>query len=98
MNIVFTDVGWNDYQHWVATDKAMVKRINKLIAEVQRTPFSGMGKPEALKHQLSGYWSRRITEEHRQVYAVEENQIVVIAARYHYSYYSRVYGACPRVR
>lgn len=84
MNIVFTDVGWTDYQHWVATDKAMVKRINKLIAEVRRTPFTGIGKPEALKHQLSGYWSRRITEEHRLVYAVEEDQIVVIAARYHY--------------
>lgn len=84
MNIVFTDVGWDDYQHWVTTDKAMVKRINKLIAEARRTPFTGIGKPEALKHQLSGYWSRRITEEHRLVYAVEENQIVVIAARYHY--------------
>ena len=84
MNIVFTDMGWDDYQHWVATDRAMVKRINKLIADVQRTPFTGIGKPEALKHQLSGYWSRRITEEHRLVYAVEENQIVVIAARYHY--------------
>lgn len=84
MNIVFTDVGWDDYQHWVTTDKAMVKRINKLIAEVRRTPFTGIGKPEALKHQLSGYWSRRITEEHRLVYAVEENQIVVIAARHHY--------------
>ncbi|TFD30298.1 Txe/YoeB family addiction module toxin [Cryobacterium cryoconiti] len=84
MNIVFTDVGWDDYQHWVATDRAMVKRINKLTADVQRTPFTGIGKPETLKHQLSGYWSRRITEEHRLVYAVEENQIVVIAARYHY--------------
>lgn len=84
MNIVFTDVGWDDYQHWVTTDKAMVKRINKLIAEARSTPFTGIGKPEALKHQLSGYWSRRITEEHRLVYAVEEDQIVVIAARYHY--------------
>ena len=84
MNIVFTDMGWEDCQHWVTTDKAMVKRINKLIAEVRRTPFTGIGKPEALKHQLSGYWSRRITEEHRLVYSVEENQIVVIAARHHY--------------
>jgi toxin YoeB len=84
VNIVFTDVCWDDYQHWVATDKAMVKRINKLIAEVRRTPFTGIGKPEALKHQLSGYWSRRITDEHRLVYAVEEDQIVVIAARHHY--------------
>ncbi|MBC7443362.1 MAG: Txe/YoeB family addiction module toxin [Ramlibacter sp.] len=84
MNVVFTDVGWDDYQHWVTTDRTVVKRINKLIAEVKRAPFTGIGKPEALKHQLSGYWSRRITEEHRLVYAVEESQIVVIAARYHY--------------
>jgi toxin YoeB len=84
MNILFTANGWDDYQYWVATDSAMVKRINKLISEIQRTPFSGIGKPEALKHQLAGYWSRRITDEHRLVYAVEENQIVVITARHHY--------------
>jgi toxin YoeB len=82
--IAFTDAGWSDYQFWVASDRAMVKRINKLIAEVQRTPFTGIGKPEALKHQLAGYWSRRITDEHRLVYAVEQNQIVIIAARFHY--------------
>lgn len=84
MNILFTDNGWDDYQYWVAHDKAMVKRVNKLIDEVRRTPFTGIGKPEALKHQLAGYWSRRITEEHRLVYAVEENNLVVIAARHHY--------------
>ena len=84
MNIAFTDAGWSDYQFWVASDRAMVKRINKLIAEVQRTPFTGIGKPEALKHQLAGYWSRRITDEHRLVYAVEQDQIVIIAARFHY--------------
>ena len=84
MIIAFTDAGWSDYQCWVATDRAMVKRINKLIADVQRTPFSGIGKPEALKHQLAAYWSRRITDEHRLIYAVEENQLVIIAARYHY--------------
>jgi toxin YoeB len=84
MNILFTANGWDDYQYWVATDKAMVKRINKLISEIQRTPFTGIGKPEALKHQLAGYWSRRITDEHRLVYAVEENQIVNVTARNHY--------------
>lgn len=84
MIIAFTDAGWRDYQYWVATDRAMVKRINKLIADVQRTPFTGIGKPEALKHQLAGYWSRRITDEHRLIYAVEEDQLVIIAARYHY--------------
>ena len=84
MRIVFTGPGWDDYQYWVSTDRAMVKRINKLIDDVQRTPFSGIGKPEALKHQLAGYWSRRITDEHRLIYAVEHDQIVIIAARYHY--------------
>lgn len=84
MNILFTPNAWGDYQHWVMTDKAMVKRINKLIADIQRAPFTGIGKPEALKHQLSGYWSRRITDEHRLVYAVEENQLVIITARHHY--------------
>lgn len=84
MIIAFTDTGWSDYQYWVATDTAMVKRVNRLIADVQRTAFTGIGKPEALKHQLAGYWSRRITDEHRLIYAVEENQLVIIAARYHY--------------
>ena len=84
MRIAFTGPGWDDYQYSVSTDRAMVKRINKLIDDVQRTPFSGIGKPEALKHQLAGYWSRRITDEHRLIYAVEHDQIVIIAARYHY--------------
>jgi toxin YoeB len=84
MRIAFTGPGWDDYQYWVSTDRAMVKRINKLIDDVQRTPFSGIGKPEALKHQLAGYWSRRNTDEHRLIYAVEHDQIVIIAARYHY--------------
>lgn len=84
MNLLFTENGWDDYQYWVATDRAMVKRINRLLAEIQRTPTSGIGKPEALKHQLSGYWSRRITDEHRLVYAVEADHIIVVAARHHY--------------
>ncbi|MBG6217030.1 toxin YoeB [Arthrobacter sp. CAN_A6] len=84
MNTTFTPHGWDDYQYWIKNDKAMVKRINLLINECLRTPFEGIGKPEALKHQLAGYWSRRITEEHRLVYAVEDEQIVIIAARHHY--------------
>ena len=84
MNVLFTDIGWQDYQYWLATDRAILKRINRLIEECRRTPFEGIGKPEALKHQLAGYWSRRITEEHRLVYAVEDAQLVVIAARHHY--------------
>lgn len=84
MNLLFTENGWDDYQYWVATDRAMVKRINRLLAEIQRTPTSGIGKPEALKHQLSGYWSRRITDEHRLVYAVDADHIIIVAARHHY--------------
>lgn len=84
MNLLFTENGWDDYQYWVATDRAMVKRVNRLLTEIQRTPTSGIGKPEALKHQLAGYWSRRITDEHRLVYAVEADQIVIVAVRHHY--------------
>jgi toxin YoeB len=84
VNLLFTENGWDDYQYWVATDRVMVKRINRLIAEIQRTPTSGIGKPEALKHQLAGYWSRRISDEHRLVYAIEAGRIVIVAARHHY--------------
>lgn len=84
MNVLFTDKAWDDYQYWMATDRAMVKRINQLIEHCRRAPFTGIGKPEALKHQLAGYWSRRITEEHRLVYAVEGDRLVIVAARHHY--------------
>lgn len=84
MNILFTEKAWADYQYWVTTDRAMLKRVNRLIDEACRTPFTGIGKPEALKHQLAGYWSRRITDEHRLVYAVEDTNLVIIAARHHY--------------
>lgn len=84
MNILFTGKAWEDYVYWLGADKAMVKRINLLIKDCQRDPFEGIGKPEALKHQLSGYWSRRITDEHRLVYAAEPGQLVIIAARHHY--------------
>ena len=84
MNILFSKKAWDDYRYWVVNDKVTVKRINQLIDEVRRTPFTGIGKPTALKHQLAGYWSRRITDEHHLIFAVEEHQLVVIAARHHY--------------
>lgn len=84
MNILFTDKAWEDYQYWLSTDKTTIKRINLLINACRREPFAGIGKPEALKHQLAGYWSRRITDEHRLVYTVETGQLVIIAARHHY--------------
>ena len=68
MKLIFADEAWEDYLYWQKQDKRMVERINKLIRETQREPFAGIGKPEPLKHALSGYWSRRITDEHRIVY------------------------------
>ncbi len=84
MKLVFADGAWEDYLYWQKQDKRMVERINKLIRETQREPFTGMGKPESLKHALSGYWSRRITEEHRMVYKVEANALLLAQLRYHY--------------
>lgn len=84
MNLTFSDEAWDDYLHWQKQDRKMVDRINKLIKEVQRDPFSGVGKPEALKHALSGFWSRRITDEHRMVYRVTENALEIAQLRFHY--------------
>lgn len=84
MNVLFTENGWADYRFWQDTDRATLKRVNRLIEECLRTPFAGIGKPEALRHQLAGYWSRRITDEHRLVYAVDDGQLAIIAARHHY--------------
>ena len=84
MNVAFTPNGWADYQYWIKTDKLMLRRVNSLIADCLRTPFEGIGKPEPLKHQLAGYWTRRITDEHRLVYAVDGEQLVIITARHHY--------------
>jgi toxin YoeB len=75
---------WEDYLYWQQTDKSAVKRINMLIKECLRTPFDGIGKPEALKANYSGYWSRRITDEHRFVYKVFEDRIHVVQCRFHY--------------
>lgn len=84
MRLVFTPHGWEDYTHGQATDRAMVKRINRLIDDVLRDPFSGIGKPEQLRHALAGAWSRRISEEHRLVYLVDGEAVVILQARYHY--------------
>ena len=85
MIISFTQASFEDYQYWSANDKKIFKKINSLIKEILRSPFSGTGKPEPLKHELSGYWSRRITDEHRLVYKVEQDSILVISCMYHYT-------------
>jgi len=84
MNKKFTDEAWKDYQYWIDNDKKQLKRINLLIKDIDRNPFDGIGKPEPLKANLQGYWSRRIDSEHRIVYAVENKEIIYISFRYHY--------------
>ena len=85
MRLVFTPNGWEDYLHWQKTDRAVLKRVNTLIEATMRDPFAGIGKPEQLKHVLAGAWSRRITEEHRLVYKVDGDDLIVLQARYHYT-------------
>lgn len=75
---------WEDYLYWQQTDKAVIKRINMLVKECLRTPFDGIGKPEALKSNYSGFWSRRITDEHRLVYKIYEDRIHIVQCRFHY--------------
>lgn len=84
MNFVFTPEAWSDYLFWQKHDKKNLRRVNELIKDIQRTPFSGLGKPEALRFELKGYWSRRIDQQHRLVYSVESGQVVIISARFHY--------------
>lgn len=84
MKLIFSAHAWDDYLFWQKTDKQTLRRINTLIKETMRTPFEGIGKPEPLKHALSGYWSRRISDEHRFVYKVSEDAIEIVQLRYHY--------------
>ena len=84
MNIRFSDNAWNDYLYWQKTDKKILKRINTLIRDIQRQPYEGIGKPELLKHGLSGYWSRRINDEHRVVYKADKDTIKIAQLRFHY--------------
>jgi len=85
VKLVFSDQSWADYLHWQQTDKSMMKRVNSLIKDIQREPFSGIGKPEPLKHHLSGFWSRRIDSEHRLVYRVTDDSLLIASCRYHYT-------------
>ncbi|MGS2719422.1 Txe/YoeB family addiction module toxin [Paraglaciecola aestuariivivens] len=82
--LAWTDEAWNDYFYWQGQDKKTLKRINRLISETQCSPFEGIGKPEPLKETLSGFWSRRIDETNRLVYAVSDSYLTVISCRYHY--------------
>ena len=84
MKLIFSDGAWEDYLQWQKQDRKMVERINKLIQETCREPFSGIGKPEPLKHALAGFWSRRITEEHRMVYRVDGDALMLAQLRNHY--------------
>ena len=82
--LAWTDDAWSDYVYWQGQDKKTLKRINKLITDTKRSPFEGIGKPEPLKENLSGFWSRRVDESNRLVYAVNDTHITVISCRYHY--------------
>ncbi len=84
MRIVFSKQAWEDYLHWQANDPRLLQRLNGLIKECARTPFQGTGKPEPLRGDLSGWWSRRVTQEHRLVYRVEGDDLLIAQCRYHY--------------
>jgi toxin YoeB len=84
MNVAFTPQAWNEYLYWQETNARMVARIHELIKDITRDSYSGIGKPEPLRHALAGYWSRRITAEHRIVYRRSGGQILIVQLRYHY--------------
>lgn len=84
MTIIFSKNAWDDYTAWLNEDKKILRKINELIKDIQRTPFTGKGKPESLKYDLAGYWSRRIIIEHRLVYRYENDNIFIISCKYHY--------------
>ncbi len=85
MKLIFSDCAWEDYLYWQKQDKKILHRINQLVQEIMRQPFDGIGKPEPLKHALAGYWSRRITDEHRMVYKITDDALWLVQLRYHYS-------------
>lgn len=84
MNKVFTDNAWEDYTYWQIADRKILKKINDLFKDIERNGNEGLGKPEPLKYELSGYWSRRISPEHRLVYKIDENHIYILQCRTHY--------------
>ena len=84
MKYIFVDESWEDYLYWQKVDKKIVKKINELLKDISRSPFSGLGKPEALKYKYKGFWSRRIDGEHRLIYQIKENEILIAKCRFHY--------------
>lgn len=84
MKLAWSSRAWSDYLYWQKTDKRKLNRINRLIKEIIRKPFKGIGSPEPLRHELKGFWSRRIDKEHRLVYSYEEGEVLIVACRYHY--------------
>ena len=84
MKLLFSTQAWEDYLYWQQQDRKVLKRINRLIRDIQRSPFEGIGKPEALRHSLAGYWCRRITGEQRIVYKIENDKLFIAQLRYHY--------------
>jgi toxin YoeB len=84
MKYIFVDESWEDYQYWLTTDKKILARINDLTKDISRNPYKGIGKPEPLKHKYKGYWSRRITDEHRLIYQVKSDEILILKCRFHY--------------
>ncbi len=84
MILSWAEKAWEDYLYWQQTDKTVLRRINTLIKDIKRQPFDGLGDPESLKHNWSGYWSRRINREHRLVYRVKDDSLIIVQCRYHY--------------
>ncbi len=84
MRIVFSEIAWEDYTSWQLEDKKMVKKINELIKAIKTNPFDGIGKPEPLKYDLAGFWSRRIDREHRLVYQIQDKNLLIYSCKYHY--------------
>ena len=84
MKYIFVDESWEDYQYWFRTDKKILTRINDLIRDISRTPYNGIGKPEPLKYKYKGFWSRRITDEHRLIYQVKGDELLIVKCRFHY--------------
>ena len=84
MKMVFSDRAWEDYLYWQKNDKRMLKKVNALMKDIERNVYEGIGKPEPLKHSLSGFWSRRINEEHRLIYRIHHDEIHIAQMRYHY--------------
>jgi toxin YoeB len=84
MKFVFTELSWEDYLYWQKIDKSKIKRINELLKDISRSPYVGIGKPEALRYNYAGFWSRRIDEEHRLIYRVTDDEVQIVKCRFHY--------------